>query len=129
MSSDLFYNEKKYGDVSMALTLSARLRELRISKNLMQDQVAKLVNVDQTTISAYENGTRQPSYEVLVALADLYRVSTDYLLGRTCDRYLDLTGLSEREIHVLSELVAIILKQKDFFLMVDLFICKVSMNQ
>ena len=99
----------------MALTLSARLRELRVSKNLMQDQVARLINVDQTTVSAYENGTRQPSYDVLVALADLYRVSTDYLLGRTCERSLDLTELSEREIQVLTELVAIMAKPKDPF--------------
>lgn len=99
----------------MALTLSARLRELRGSKNLMQDQVAKLINVDQTTISAYENGTRQPSYDVLVALADLYRVSTDYLLGRTCERTLDLSELSEREIQLIAELVAIMSRHKDPF--------------
>jgi hypothetical protein len=43
---------------------------------------------------------------VLIRLANLYRVSTDYLLGRTDDRTLDISGLSTREVAIISELVA-----------------------
>jgi len=66
----------------MIIDLSVRLRQLRLDKRLRQDQVARLVGVSKGAISAYETDIRQPSYDVLIRLANLYRVSTDYLLGR-----------------------------------------------
>lgn len=90
----------------MISTLSTRLKELRQSKNLRQEQVATLIGVNKSAISSYENNTRQPSYDILVRLATLYRVSTDYLLGQTNIRSLDLTGLTEEEAALISELVS-----------------------
>ena len=90
----------------MISTLSTRLKELRQSKNLRQEQVATLIGVNKSAISSYENNTRQPSYDILVRLATLYRVSTDYLLGQTNIRTLDLTGLTEEEAALISELVS-----------------------
>lgn len=90
----------------MIIDLSVRLRQLRLDKRLRQDQVARLVGVSKGAISAYETDIRQPSYDVLIRLANLYRVSTDYLLGRTDDRTLDISGLSAREVAIVSELVA-----------------------
>ena len=88
------------------ITLSARLKQLRQDKRLRQDQVAALIGVNKSAVSAYENDLRQPSFDILVRLADLYRVSTDYLLGRTNSRTLDISGLSENEAALISELVA-----------------------
>lgn len=90
----------------MIVELSVRLRELRLDKRLRQDQVARLVGVSKGAISAYETDIRQPSYEVLIRLANLYRVSTDYLLGRTDDRSLDISGLTAHEAAMIAELVA-----------------------
>lgn len=90
----------------MIIDLSIRLRQLRLDKRLRQDQVARLVGVSKGAISAYETDIRQPSYDVLIRLANLYRVSTDYLLGRTDDRTLDISGLSAHEATMISELVA-----------------------
>ena len=90
----------------MIIDLSVRLRQLRMDKRLRQDQVARLVGVSKGAISAYETDIRQPSYDVLIRLANLYRVSTDYLLGRTDDRTLDISGLSAHEATMISELVA-----------------------
>lgn len=84
---------------------STRLKELRLNNGLRQEQVAKLVGVNKSAISTYENDTRQPSFEILVRLANLYRVSTDYLLGQTNSRSLDLSGLSEQEAALISQLV------------------------
>ena len=61
----------------MIIDLSVRLRQLRLDKRLRQDQVARLVGVSKGAISAYETDIRQPSYDVLIRLANLYRVSTD----------------------------------------------------
>ena len=67
----------------MIPTFASRLRQLRLDKNLRQEQVAKLIGVNKSAISTYENNTRQPSFDILVRLATLYRVSTDYLLDMT----------------------------------------------
>lgn len=66
----------------MIIELGEKLKALRIENHLRQDQVARLVNVEKSSISMYETGVRQPSYITLVRLADVFNVSTDYLLGR-----------------------------------------------
>ena len=78
----------------MIIDLSVRLRQLRLDKRLRQDQVARLVGVSKGAISAYETDIRQPSYDVLIRLANLYRVSTDYLLGRQDVRTVSYTHLT-----------------------------------
>ena len=97
----------------MIPTFASRLRQLRKDKNLRQEQVAKLIGVNKSAISTYENNTRQPSFDILVRLATLYRVSTDYLLGMTNIRSLDLSGLSDEEVSAVSELVAIMTKRNE----------------
>lgn len=59
----------------------------------------------KSAISAYENDSRQPSYDILVRFANLYRVSTDYLLRRTDDRVIDVSDLTASEVVLVSELV------------------------
>lgn len=90
----------------MVIDLAVRLRQLRMDKHLRQDQVAGLIGVTKAAISAYENDIRQPSYDVLIRLANLYRVSADYLLGRQDMRMLDISGLTPAEAVAISDLVA-----------------------
>ena len=90
----------------MIVDLSSRLRQLRTDKHLRQEQVARLIGVTKGAVSAYENDIRQPSYDVLIRLANLYRVSTDYLLGRQDISMLDLSGLTSAEAATISDLVA-----------------------
>ena len=59
-----------------------RLRDLREDHDLTQEQLGRIINVPQRTYSYYENGQRMIPPHVLVALADYYGVSVDYLLGR-----------------------------------------------
>lgn len=60
-----------------------QLRELRKQKGLTMKQLGKIVGVGESAISQYENGKRQPDYDILNKLADYFGVSVDYLLGRT----------------------------------------------
>ena len=90
----------------MIVDLSMRLRQLRVDKHLRQEQVANLIGVTKGAVSAYENDIRQPSYDVLIRVANLYRVSTDYLLGRQDMRTLDISGLTSAEAVAISDLVA-----------------------
>ena len=84
---------------------SQRLRELRTERGLLQEQVAGMIGVIKSTISTYENGTRQPSLEILVRLANLYHVSTDYLLGKTDYLSVDLSDLDKHEANLVCILV------------------------
>lgn len=65
--------------------LARRLKNLREKNGYLQKFVADKVGVRSNTLSGYENGTRSPDPEMLVKLADLYGVSTDYLLGHDID--------------------------------------------
>ena len=85
--------------------MGEKLKSLRIEKNLTQKQVADRIGLAISAVSSYESGTRYPSYDVLVKLARIFHVSTDYLLGITNTRNIDVTGLRDNEIELVSQLV------------------------
>lgn len=60
-----------------------RLKELRKSTGITQQKLAIDLNINQNSISRYENGEREADYKTLIALADYFHVSIDYLLERT----------------------------------------------
>ena len=62
--------------------LGMRIKEERKVKGLSQLDLAQKLGVVQHVVSRYENNIIRPSLEVLVLLADILEVSTDYLLGR-----------------------------------------------
>ena len=62
-----------------------RLKELRTEKECTQKTVADAVGVSQRNYIRWENGSSEPAIHFVVALADFFGVSTDYLLGREDD--------------------------------------------
>ena len=60
-----------------------RLKYLRKTRKISQLKLALDLNMNQNTISRYENMERQADYKTLVKFADYFDVSLDYLLGRT----------------------------------------------
>lgn len=58
-----------------------RLKQLRESKNLTQKNLAEILNLTQSTIAYYETGQKLPTIDNLLAIANFFSVSTDYLLG------------------------------------------------
>lgn len=97
----------------MDIKIGERLKELRKSKGWTQVQVAAKMGLTDSVISFYERQERAPSPEVLIKFAELYGVSTDYLLGveKVDDQHLDVTGLSRREIAILKEFIEILRKK------------------
>lgn len=59
------------------------LKSLRTVKGMTQEELAKALNISRSTVGMYENGSREPDYETLEAIADYFNVDIDYLLGRT----------------------------------------------
>ncbi len=63
-----------------------RLQALRKEKGMTQREMAELMQMQLRSYQHYEGGDRRPDYEGLIALADYFGVSTDYLLGRSDQR-------------------------------------------
>ncbi|SFP03306.1 Helix-turn-helix domain-containing protein [Oscillibacter sp. PC13] len=68
------------------IKFAERLRELRKQKNLTQREMADFLDIKIRSYQNYEGGDRRPDYEGLVALADYFDVTLDYLVGRSDQR-------------------------------------------
>ena len=62
-----------------------RLKELRMENGLKRSEFAKESGLPASTVANYENETRQAPYKLLIAFAEYFNVSVDYLLGKTDD--------------------------------------------
>lgn len=82
-----------------------RLRTLRLRKKLTQEQLAVKLGLTKSVISAYETGLRLPSYDVLIHIAKIFNISTDYLLGLERREAIDLSGLTDDEVSALLNLI------------------------
>ena len=64
----------------MAL-IGKRIKELRKSNNLTQQELGKLLNVTKVSVCCYENGSRTPSLDTLIDLSNIFHTSLDYCVG------------------------------------------------
>lgn len=87
------------------VNMGEKLRSLRIEKNLTQKQVADRIGLAISAVSSYESGSRYPTYDTLIKLARMFHVSTDYLLGIADKRNIDVTGLDDENVGLISQLV------------------------
>ena len=88
-----------------------RLKNLRIQYGMTQAQLADRLGLSKSVISAYENGNRLPSYDILIKIARIYNVTTDFLLGVEPQDGTDLSGLSHDEKEALVHLIKV-MRQK-----------------
>ncbi len=94
------------------LGIGEKLRNLRTYKKLSLRQVSERLGISVSSLSAYELNEKNPSYKNLLKLARLYGVSCDYLMGNAEHRTLDVSGLTEREIETVAELISIFKESK-----------------
>lgn len=81
------------------------LKTLRLHEEMTQAQLSQKLGLTKSVISAYETGLRLPSYDVLIHSAQIFKVSTDYLLGVEQKDSLDLSGLTQNEKSALLALI------------------------
>ena len=67
---------------TITMKLGAKLKERRLARGLLQKDVAKEIGISREFYVKIELGKQEPRHATLVALADFFEVSTDYLLGR-----------------------------------------------
>ncbi|MCI9486837.1 MAG: helix-turn-helix transcriptional regulator [Lachnospiraceae bacterium] len=73
------------------------LKRLRRKNDMTQEQLSRRLGLTKSVISAYETGMRMPSYDVLIAIARIFKVTTDFLLGVEQKQEVDFSGLTEAE--------------------------------
>ena len=64
---------------------SERIRSLRLERGMTQEEVGKIIGVKRYSVYGYEKGQNYPDVPGLIALAECFEVSLDYLVGRTYD--------------------------------------------
>ena len=72
---------------------------------MTQTALAKELNVTRSSVNAWEMGISVPSTALLVEIAKLFHVSTDYLLGLTCTATLDISDLNDKQIQIIYDLL------------------------
>jgi len=87
-----------------------RIKQVREAHNYNQVQLATMLHVSRQTVSNWENNNIMPSIEMLINLADLFGVSTDFLLERDNRRSLDTTGLTDTQCAHLNLIIQDILQ-------------------
>ncbi len=87
-----------------------RVKQVREAHNYSQVQLATMLHVSRQTVSNWENNNIMPSIEMLIHLADLFGVSTDFLLERDNRRSLDTSGLTETQCAHLNLIIQDILQ-------------------
>lgn len=82
-----------------------RIKELREQMGFTQAALAKRLKITRSSVNAWEMGITVPSTQCIVELAEIFKVSTDYLLGVNSTASIDVSGLTEKDILVVHELV------------------------
>lgn len=85
-----------------------KLKKLRTGQKLSQRELADRIGVAKSVISYYESGDRYPSYDVLVKMAHLFHVTTDYLLDIDKVRTVDVSNLTEQQIDVIVQMIKLL---------------------
>ena len=90
--------------------LNQQIRKLRQARNMSQVELAKALGVTKQSVSNWENDNIQPSVEMLVRIAGVFSVSTDYLLGLEEKEYIDVSGLSEEVVAHIRQIIEDLMK-------------------
>ena len=86
-------------------SLADKIKVLREKMGMTQAELSRRMGLTRSSINSWEMGLSVPSTPIIIELAKLFHVSTDYLLGMEETATLQINGLTEREVSVLAELV------------------------
>ena len=87
------------------MSLGEKLKALRTAKKMSQKELADRIGIAKSVISFYESGDRFPSYDVLIKIARIFNVTTDYLLDVERERTVNVSGLSEEDIAAVTTVI------------------------
>lgn len=85
--------------------IADRIKNLREQQNKTQTDLAKQLGITRSSVNAWEMGISVPSTQYIVELANIFHVSTDYLLGVNNTATVDVAGLSDKDIELLHTII------------------------
>lgn len=83
-----------------------KIKQLRKQRNMSQISLAQQLGVSKSVISSYENGVHLPPYDILLRIARIFSVSTDYLLGAPNYKTVNVDGLTDKQIEAVTIIVS-----------------------
>ena len=91
--------------------IADRIKFLREQQKMTQTELAKRLGITRSSVNAWEIGISVPSTQYIVELAEIFHVSTDYLLGVNSTAVIPATGLSEEDMQMVYQLIDYIRKK------------------
>lgn len=85
--------------------IADRIKRLREQHNLTQTDLAKKLGITRSGVNAWEMGISVPSTQYIVELANLFKVTTDYLLGMKSTAAVNVEGLTEHDIQLINSMI------------------------
>ena len=85
--------------------IAERIKSLREQNKMTQAELARKLNVTRSSVNVWEMGTSVPSTSLLVDIAHLFHVSTDFLLGIKGTTTLDVSSLNDTEVLLIQKLI------------------------
>lgn len=85
--------------------IGQKIKTLRSQRHLSQKDLGEMLGVSKSVISSYENDVHLPPYDALIRLSRIFGVSTDYLLGMSENRSINVDGLSETQIEAMLQII------------------------
>lgn len=87
------------------ISFGENLKKLRQSRNLTQQELGLQISLSKAVVSKYEKGISYPAFDVLLRIASFFEVTTDYLLGVSREKTIDVSGLSENQINIIHGMI------------------------
>jgi len=89
----------------LIIMIADKIKALRISRNLTQAELARNLGITRNGVNSWEQGLSIPSTNYIVELSKLFGVSTDYLFGLSDQASINVSGLNDKDIALISALV------------------------
>ncbi len=85
--------------------ISERIKELRTRNNLSQVKLAKVLNVSRSTVNAWEMGISMPTIKYVIEMSNLFKVTSDYILGIDNAESISLNGLNKKQVQSIIQII------------------------
>lgn len=85
--------------------ISERIKELRARNNLSQVKLAKALNVSRSTVNAWEMGISMPTIKYVIEMSNLFKVTSDYILGIDNAESISLSGLTKKQVQAIMQII------------------------
>ncbi len=85
--------------------IAETIKLLREQTGITQSKLASKLNITRSSVNAWEMGISAPSMQYIVELANIFKVSTDYLLGVSNTHYIDVKNLNDEQLKIIYSLI------------------------